>query len=407
MFVQLSSDDADTFAFLFTKDIEAGTHVVFTDNAWDQHGYWRTNASIPGAMTEDAFVWTAPSNISAGVIVTNNSHNLALAASGENLFAFQGSWVSPNFVSGASWDNTMTWRTSGAATANDSYLPPGLSAGVSAFARGIAGDNTGNTAFVTNGTTAVLRDAIYGTPGNWSTHGTAHVPPTPGPYTFTDAVAAPKQTNTIAMYTFGLAAASYTETAIKIDGLYGAQATFGIFTNVQVRPGGALVLDPDGKDGFNGQGYATENTSTAFRDSTALDFAADAAFEVTLTLGPGYSYNLENVSFFAQRNANGPQSVGFFYSTDSGASWNQVGTTLALGTTFLTPFNFVDGANMIDGWTGTVQLRIYAWNAAASGSQQIRIDELYIEGAVIPEPGTASLAVLAAALFALRRRWIC
>jgi len=407
MFTQLSSDPPDTFSFVFTKNVQEGTTLTFTDNGWDSTDFWRV-AGTELRMTENSFTWTAPAGgLSAGTMVTIDSHNLSLATSGDNLFAFQGSWTRPNFVSGATWDQTATWLTAGSATANDSYLPGSLANGTSAFARGATGDNTGYTGATTSGTTAALRTAIYGTPANWGTSNTLLVPPTAGPYTFTDATDAEAQVSTLASYGFGLATLSYTISAEKVNGTHGGQISFGDFANAQVTGGGSLVLDTDGKDGFSNQGYSTENTSTAFGTSAVLNLASDAAFGFSLTIADGFLYDLENVSFFGSRNANGPQKLALFFSQDAGTSWNQIGSDLTLAGTTWGSFDFLDSANDYADWTGTVDFRIYAWNAGASTSQQLRLDEVFIQGQVtaIPEPSTfARLLLMGGAVWVFRRR---
>lgn len=397
LFVQLSSDAPDTFSFTFTKDIAAGTAVTFTDNGWDSTDTWR-QAGAELRLSENSFIWTAPFAISAGAVITVNSHNLGLANSGDNLFAFQGSWAAPRFISGATWDQTTTWLSSGAATANNSYLPAALANGATAFARGANGDNTGYTGATTNGTTAALRSAIYGTPANWTTNDSTLVAP-PASFTFTDATAAAAQTKTVATYNFGEAAGSYTTSATKVNGTNGSQVSFGGFQSVQVAGGGLLALDADGKDGYNNQGYATETTSTAFRTSSTLDLGADAAFEFTMTVNEGYAFDLDNVSFLALTpNGNGPQAAALYFSLD-GTNWLQLGSDVVVGTAWAT-FSFTDSGDLFSGWTGEVDFRIYAWNAASATAQSLRLDEIYLEGAVsaVPEPGTCAMLVLGAGM---------
>jgi hypothetical protein len=402
VFVQMASDAPDSFSWVFTKDVKAGTTIIFTDNAWDQTNFWRL-AGTELRMSENSIVWTAPSDIGAGVITQYGGSNLSFATTGDNIFAFQGSWLSPQFISGTTWSSATTWITTGAATTNNSYLPSSLTQGSSAFGSGINFDNVAYTGATTSGTTADLRTAIYATPPtNWTGNETTLPTPTAGPYTFTDATPAANAVSTTGFYDFGFNAAAYSSAAVKVTGTDAAQLTFGTFANVQVVSGGTLALDVDGKDGFNNQGYATETTSTAFGTNPVLSLANDAAFEFSITVGPGYEFDLENVSFFGARNTSGPQSLALYFSLDNGSSWNQIGSNLSLGSLAWGSFNFTDTLDSLNGWTGNVAMRIYAWNAGAAAAQQLRLDEVYVQGIVaVPEPSTLGLAAAGLALAGL------
>jgi hypothetical protein len=115
---------------------------------------------------------------------------------------------------------------------------------------------------------------------------------------------------------------------------------------------------------------------------------------------------LEYAEFWAARNANGPESLALYYSDDSGTTWNQIGSNLALGGTTWGAFSFDDTSNIFTDWTGTVDFRIYAWDAVGGTGQQIRFDEVYISGitSVIPEPTSAMAGLLLGAGLLRRRR---
>jgi hypothetical protein len=60
--VHYVSDNPDTFAFVFLRDIEAGTTVNFTDNGWLAAGGFRSG--------EGTATYTAPTDITAGTVIT-------------------------------------------------------------------------------------------------------------------------------------------------------------------------------------------------------------------------------------------------------------------------------------------------------------------------------------------------
>ncbi len=128
VFVGYGTDDPDKFGFLVVNDIPDGTQILFTDNAWTG-SVLNTN--------EGTLTWTAPSGgVAAGVVVTitgtttastgtvTSAGSYALAAAGDQILAYQGSFTSPFFVAGAS---SSGWISSGTPTTNTSYLPSSLS----------------------------------------------------------------------------------------------------------------------------------------------------------------------------------------------------------------------------------------------------------------------------------------
>ncbi len=98
-FLEINTDDTDSFAFSFVKDIVAGTRISFSDR----------DATVSGlpATGEAAYVWTADVNYLAGTIVTIQPGTLTngnptasqgtvlgtnggLSATAETVYAFQG-----------------------------------------------------------------------------------------------------------------------------------------------------------------------------------------------------------------------------------------------------------------------------------------------------------------------------
>jgi hypothetical protein len=114
--VQYNSGTTDSFTFVFSRDVEAGTVVNFTDNGWLAAGGFR-----PGGPGEGTVTYTAPTAITAGTVVTLTGLNLDDA--GDQIIAYQGDPATPTILY-ATNDNTTA-------------LPPGFTLGVNAVAVGV------------------------------------------------------------------------------------------------------------------------------------------------------------------------------------------------------------------------------------------------------------------------------
>ncbi len=182
----------DNFAFVSWVDLNSGTIIKFTDNAFlsgnpanqannarggEQFVIWRNNgATIPAGT-----VITIQDNAvtSMGQIVSGNLNGLA--NSGDGIFAYQGSATSGTTPDWASNSNPTTfngqlvfglnigaWLTSGTASTNTSYLPSDLNfpGGNIAVAVSTRGQYTGprNTQ-----TTLAGYKTLVTTPSNWTT----------------------------------------------------------------------------------------------------------------------------------------------------------------------------------------------------------------------------------------------
>ena len=174
----------DPFAWVPLVSLDAGTTVFFTDDGWTAGGTFR------GA--EGTITWTAPAGgLAAGTVMTidliggvptNPSPNLGtynydsgsflVSTLGDNLFVFDGSVGSPNFIFGL---KTEDGSYEGDSTSNDSSALPGaLTLNTDAVAFGSPGhagspvssvDNA-RYAGTTSGTAADLLAEISN-PDNW------------------------------------------------------------------------------------------------------------------------------------------------------------------------------------------------------------------------------------------------
>ena len=86
--VQYNSSTTDSFTFVFTRDVEAGTVVNFTDNGWLAAGGFRAG--------EGTLTYTAAAAVTAGTIVTLTGLNLDDA--GDQIIAYQGDPATPTIL---------------------------------------------------------------------------------------------------------------------------------------------------------------------------------------------------------------------------------------------------------------------------------------------------------------------
>ena len=122
--VQYNSSTTDSFTFVFTRDVEAGTVVNFTDNGWLAAGGFRTG--------EDTVTYTAAAAVTAGTIVTLTGLNLDDA--GDQIIAYQGDPATPTIlhvVDLADGNNTVAGD---ATNDNTTALPPGFTLDLNAVA---------------------------------------------------------------------------------------------------------------------------------------------------------------------------------------------------------------------------------------------------------------------------------
>ncbi|MCS3799444.1 T9SS type A sorting domain-containing protein [Niastella sp. OAS944] len=207
-----NSDDTypnQRWAFLAMRNITAGTVIVFTDNGYDATiSNFRTAA---GNTSDGYLVYTVPALISAGTVVygTNNTINGAstgvsgqlgnpstpfgFSNFGDQLIVYQGASgtaLGATFIyalntgQNTAYGANGVWYTGGAAITSDvlSYLPPGLTNGLTAVALtantanlsvGPGTVGTANYGFdnmiyagTTTGTTAAIKAAVAD-PANW------------------------------------------------------------------------------------------------------------------------------------------------------------------------------------------------------------------------------------------------
>lgn len=150
--------DSNGFDFVSRVDLDAGTEIYFADKGWDESlaiPFWR-NTTGEGALRytvpaggiaagtvihyDDSYIPTLPSSGSgvwdmysidpitgALTLSTSSSSGFDPSTTGDNILVFQGSAAAPTFLYGIGWSATTTWISTGSPTANNSYIPSGIS----------------------------------------------------------------------------------------------------------------------------------------------------------------------------------------------------------------------------------------------------------------------------------------
>jgi endonuclease/exonuclease/phosphatase family metal-dependent hydrolase len=193
----------DKVSIVLLKDVDSGTVLTVTDNAWSGSSLSTTEGSSTivfnaafaagtqlnyDATRADGQRWavgTSPANI-----VDTTTGSFALSASGENLFVYSGQ-VAPTSGSSSLWVAafaTNPFLTSGTATASLTYLPSiftgsnaHLSLGISAGANNQNGVYSGGSI---NGSVTQIRGSVHNV-SNWTTFTSAGGQAIPPNVTFT------------------------------------------------------------------------------------------------------------------------------------------------------------------------------------------------------------------------------
>lgn len=179
-FTAISSDAPDAFQFVVLKPIAGNTVIKFTDRSWGSAGAFYSTTG------EDSVVYTAPSaglpvgsvvtmidNTTGGTTVVGGGSAVGvlsgISASGDHIFAFQGSLSQPYFIAAL---GNSPFVTTGTASSTVSYLPNTLTLGINAMS--IAATHIDNGVFqcgsgTISGTEAIVRASIY-SQANWNTN---------------------------------------------------------------------------------------------------------------------------------------------------------------------------------------------------------------------------------------------
>jgi hypothetical protein len=162
-----ASDDPDSFAFVFLRNVEAGTTINFTDQGWQAAGGFR-----PG---EGSATFTAPTDMAAGTVVSVPVGSMAFDFFGDQIIAYQGTEANPTFLYAIDFADGDSAFAGDATSTVTSAIPAGLTLGVTAVA--IPFDNAAYTG-PTSGSQLDLLEAI-GDPTNWTGSDTGPQPRSP------------------------------------------------------------------------------------------------------------------------------------------------------------------------------------------------------------------------------------
>jgi endonuclease/exonuclease/phosphatase family metal-dependent hydrolase len=202
-FTGFQATSNDKISLVLLKDVDAGTEMTVTDNAWSGSALTTNEGTSTvtfngtfSAGTQINFDVSRPvgSRWAVGNSTTNLSDSttsfFALSASGDNLFVYNGSQA-PTSGTSASWVTaiaTSAFQTSGGTNTNQTYLP-GIFFGTDSqfnlnLGTGSSNQNGAYTGANVTGTMLQIRAAVHNT-ANWTTFTAAGGQAIPTPATFT------------------------------------------------------------------------------------------------------------------------------------------------------------------------------------------------------------------------------
>ncbi len=129
----VNADGDKNFDFIAFVDLEAGTVIKFTDNAW-------TGTELK--TNEGTITYTASQLVAKGTVISYSGSDegdfsstgkkkFLPSGSGDNILVYQGDESAPNFIYGIGWaksaDFSSGWISEGKLNTNNSYIPENLS----------------------------------------------------------------------------------------------------------------------------------------------------------------------------------------------------------------------------------------------------------------------------------------
>lgn len=366
--IELQTDDPDNFAFVALVDINAGTTVHFTDNAW-------TGSAL--ATSEGTLSWTASSAITRGTVVTYDGTSFstgtstgvgfALSTSGDAVIAYQGSSGSPTFIYALA---SNTWITSGSTTATTSYLPTGLINGTTARDFATEVDNSYFNVTPLSGSKASIL-ASLGTVGNWLRNNAIQTTPA---WAFTVKDAQTITFGALAAVTYGDAPFALTATASS-----GLTVTFASSNPaVATVDGNTVTIVGAGSTTITASqaGDATYAAATPVGRTLTVNAAALAGGDISLTpVGDG--------SFTASGPAGSTFSIGY-----SGRTANGITTTYSSATAPTAAGYYTATATATGNYTGSSSSNFFVTGPIAADDE---VSKIAAETAIVIE-GSSLLA---------------
>ncbi|HVJ45693.1 MAG TPA: hypothetical protein VM511_04860 [Luteolibacter sp.] len=212
---------------------------------------------------------------------------------------------------------------------------------------------------------------------------------------------------TLVSYTFGTGAAAD----------FNPTTTAGsIFSSVTaITAGSGVTLESSGVD-LGGSGLRAMGVDGPNAVSSTEAFAISTGRFISFTLTPqvGQSFDLGSIAFRA--NIGGPNTANeFSIQVDTGSGFNTAATGIVTAESGSTGsprniFNLALTPPSAGAYTGittptTIRMVFYDTTATpATWDAWVRLDDIYLDSTVIPEPGSALLGLLGAGFLIRRRR---
>jgi len=177
--IEYGSVNPDKFSFITFRQLSAGTVINFTDNGFTSPTSVRTG--------EGFLTYTAPAVIPAGSVIsweygmniqgsgwdTGTPAGFAFNVTGDQLFAYQGTWGTDQALLCGVNAGNAGWITSGTPDATSSFLPSALTDEVNSLT---FPEKNGNYSLITTGSVNAL-GSLAANPANWIKSGSILITP--------------------------------------------------------------------------------------------------------------------------------------------------------------------------------------------------------------------------------------
>ena len=211
------------------------------------------------------------------------------------------------------------------------------------------------------------------------------------------------------------------EVAAEVIASYGFNDS-AISSDAQPNTSAGIFSNGSGVNPFTYSGLgipaksADLNNSGFYQTSRTGAIAQDDYLSFSVGVDSSYAVGFGSLSFYTLRDATGgagaPDSYSVFTSQDGFAT--SVGTDIGgivatTDTTFTQHTLDLSGFANLQSVTDSTEFRVYMWTTtgiAGSSQRQFRLDEVVLDGTVIPEPAAMGLLGIAAAGLLFSRRML-
>ena len=163
------SDTPDAFSFVLLVDVAPNTEINFTDNGWQSSGSFRPNEGVIAYNSGATLVPAGTLVVVVSGMVTIGPGSmtgsmLALNTSGDQLFAFQGTTLSPTLLAGLQMNGNWDTDASSSATSAE---PAAIAAGTGAMSLAIFPKKQNAVFNIALTGTQAEQIALLNDSGNW------------------------------------------------------------------------------------------------------------------------------------------------------------------------------------------------------------------------------------------------